>query len=271
MQGTWQFLSAGALTYPEKQIVVQDELESVVHVMIHMAIRFLPHNCDDNNVGRLLYYYFDDCQATDTGFGCGALKKTAMTTGRVKFQQQGKDIDLRFHWGSKSDARHPIDELLETLLGWFEAYYAVTDEGTGLPKNPETRDNAFYPSSALMSMVNEVDIDALFADETPSEPSSASSAPKSKSRDRAADLELAAKLKNHRAMIVLFKESLEKQWPEKDRTADKRPEDGYKPGDENDRTAVTTAATPAVKRIATDVEDLEPPSTPKHRRTDNSE
>lgn len=75
MQGTWQFLSAGALTYPEKQIVVQDELESVVHVMIHMAIRFLPHNCDDNNVGRLLYYYFDDCQATDTGYGCGALKK----------------------------------------------------------------------------------------------------------------------------------------------------------------------------------------------------
>ncbi len=264
------------MTYPEKQIVIEDELESVVHVLVHMSIRFFPHNCDNNNVGRLLYYYLDNCQATDIGYGCGALKKTAMTTGKINFQQQGRDVDLQFHWGSNSDAKHPIDELLGTLLGWFEAYYAVTDEGTGVSRNPITRDNAFYPSPTIMSMINEVDIDALFADEDPLSPEpsrapSPSPAPKSKSRDRAADVERAAKLKNHLAMIVLLKEYLNKPWPQNDKTADKRPEDGYKLGDEADRIALANVAPPVVKRAATAVEDLEPPSTPKHRRTDDSE
>ncbi|KAI0629045.1 kinase-like domain-containing protein, partial [Trametes polyzona] len=41
--GTWQFLSVSALNNCEKPIDLQDDLESFFHVLLYIAIRFLPH------------------------------------------------------------------------------------------------------------------------------------------------------------------------------------------------------------------------------------
>ncbi|KAI0333035.1 hypothetical protein GY45DRAFT_1245657, partial [Cubamyces sp. BRFM 1775] len=57
VQGTWQYMSANALRHPSKRIIVQDDMESLFHLLLYKAIRYLPHNCSE--VGRFVEKYFD--------------------------------------------------------------------------------------------------------------------------------------------------------------------------------------------------------------------
>ncbi|KAI0333046.1 hypothetical protein GY45DRAFT_376123 [Cubamyces sp. BRFM 1775] len=70
--GTWQFLSASALSRPSKRIIVQDDMESLFHLLLYQAIRYLPHNCSD--VGRFIDQYFDGYEQ-DRGVYYGGEKK----------------------------------------------------------------------------------------------------------------------------------------------------------------------------------------------------
>ncbi|KAI0333045.1 hypothetical protein GY45DRAFT_1368798 [Cubamyces sp. BRFM 1775] len=79
--GTWQFLSASALSQPSKRIIVQDDIESLFHLLLYHAIRFLPHNCSD--VGAFMDAYFDGHAKQDGLWYGGEKKLESMRNGRL--------------------------------------------------------------------------------------------------------------------------------------------------------------------------------------------
>ncbi|KAI0663935.1 hypothetical protein C8Q70DRAFT_210273 [Cubamyces menziesii] len=81
--GTWQFLSANSLSCPSKRIIVQDDMESIFHLLVYQAIRYLPHNCFD--VGRFADQYFDGYEQDLRGvYYGGRVKITAMREGVLR-------------------------------------------------------------------------------------------------------------------------------------------------------------------------------------------
>ncbi|KAH9889423.1 hypothetical protein C8Q73DRAFT_158328 [Cubamyces lactineus] len=80
--GTWQFMSANALAKPTSRIVVQDDIESIFHVLLYEAIRYLPHNCFD--VGDFIHEYFDDYKEQGGVYYGGRLKLESMRNGALK-------------------------------------------------------------------------------------------------------------------------------------------------------------------------------------------
>ncbi|KAH9889432.1 hypothetical protein C8Q73DRAFT_654349 [Cubamyces lactineus] len=79
--GTWQFLSANALSHPSKRIMVQDDMESLFHLLLYQAIKYLPHNCFD--VGRFIEEYFDGYEELNGTYIVGKEKMNAMRSGVV--------------------------------------------------------------------------------------------------------------------------------------------------------------------------------------------
>ncbi|KAI0333041.1 hypothetical protein GY45DRAFT_1320339 [Cubamyces sp. BRFM 1775] len=79
--GTWQFMSASALSHPAKRILVQDDMESFFHLLVYYAIRFLPHNCAD--VGRFMDLYFDGHEDLNGVVYGGEKKLNTMVHGKL--------------------------------------------------------------------------------------------------------------------------------------------------------------------------------------------
>ncbi|KAI0710954.1 hypothetical protein C8Q76DRAFT_624510, partial [Earliella scabrosa] len=79
--GTWQFMSVHALNDPSRRIVLEDELESFLHVIIYHSVRFLESNLDSRDVRLFLRDYFDSFSPSSAGYRCGTVKATAMASG----------------------------------------------------------------------------------------------------------------------------------------------------------------------------------------------
>ncbi|KAI0719734.1 hypothetical protein C8T65DRAFT_826736 [Cerioporus squamosus] len=145
--GTWQFLSAHCLNDNEKTVDIPDDLESIFHVLLYYAVRFLPHNIKDDAVGLFLYQYFDDYSQSYSGNTCGPAKYAAVKGGEIdltlltggsaaKGKAKKKNL-LKFYTpavasesepntGSVPSARsHPINDLISTVLQWLKEYYAL--------------------------------------------------------------------------------------------------------------------------------------------------
>ncbi|KAI0359597.1 hypothetical protein OH77DRAFT_1040392 [Trametes cingulata] len=152
--GTWQFLSANALSDRHKQIVVQDEMESFFHLLLYLAIRYLPHNCTD--VGDFMHRYFDGFlqDREDQEYTCGETKYTAMTKGELTVKHDKllflrRELSQRPSHQSTSTSvegtssqpgddlpcLHPINSLFDTLLTWLKAHYTLCRE----QQKPSTR------------------------------------------------------------------------------------------------------------------------------------
>lgn len=69
------------LDSPWRRIVVQDELESVFHVLIYYAVRFVDSNIDQ--VDNFICDYFDARLQYSTGDRCGLLKKNSIKAGVI--------------------------------------------------------------------------------------------------------------------------------------------------------------------------------------------
>ena len=52
-------MSANALNNPAKIIGIADDLESIFHVLVYFALRFLPSNAHEKATQILLFDYFD--------------------------------------------------------------------------------------------------------------------------------------------------------------------------------------------------------------------
>ncbi|PIL30507.1 hypothetical protein GSI_07207 [Ganoderma sinense ZZ0214-1] len=295
--GTWQYMSAHALNDPFRKIVIQDELESFFHVLLYYAIRFLPHNLDDEHVGQFLHDYFDAYFPHTEGYRCGSAKFEAMRTGAIQImsyrdQQDVDNSDLKFLWPSPrepssnpqpkdrssspalpsspspaeralpladtpsspvgrspspafsaiygsdltslpsdpvhppqhvKEREHPLNTIIEELLSWFQAHYALDSARTRtLPEGSRNNTEQTVPGPTRKRR----QLDEKFQFENVLEGRDASlNAAQIHQYER-----LRVKLQSHNAMLTLFHELLNKrEWPEHDKGRDKKPKEGYAP------------------------------------------
>ncbi|RPD57788.1 hypothetical protein L227DRAFT_655338 [Lentinus tigrinus ALCF2SS1-6] len=291
--GTWQFMSALALNDRTRAIIVPDELESLFHVLLYYAIRFLPHNCPDAVVGKFLHLYFDDFTDGDGQFNCGQMKYFAMKTGEIdlallrgkaKEDKAKKDVikhpvqALRFYKPGTLE-EHPIQRIISTLLQWFSAYYALENARiqNGQPDSTDAGKSSSEPkkvapvTKARSAWIEEEDSDDegsstvaghsthLPTSMTPAEGSQLPSTPSHGDAEN---------VLTHAAMIKLFKHALSvaKDWPDNDKSADKRPKKGYKPP-EDPVSSTSMHITQLIKTTSTSRKrkNKNPPKTPKKR------
>lgn len=223
------------MTDTKKAITLPDELESIFHVLLYMSARFLPHNCAREDTGRFLHRFFDDFDTADTGYICGGTKMRCMTSGQVVFVQQNARQELQFRAKEGSDCRHPVDGIINTLLSWFKAYYAVhyVQIVRGQPEGIEAEELIPPPFDELLQE-DEWVVPAPKARprETASNgsPGTSTGSPNQENRYTPADEEEALNLESHDAMALLFQTVLaEHGWPEADKGVDKPLKQGRTP------------------------------------------
>ncbi|KAI0822884.1 hypothetical protein BC628DRAFT_1455672 [Trametes gibbosa] len=269
--GTWQFMSAHALNTPEKPIIITDELESFFHVLLYASVRFLPHNCTKQFVGKFLFDYFDDFDITTAGRACGTRKYFSVTTGVVTFlQEPGVATKLRFTWDETDKILgHPINGMFAAILGWLKAHYAVLDAA----KNPNERGAAVASKNVNALSSNQGAPNLGWVGRALQPIHKTTRMTKTDVED--VDREIAENLLNHDAMAALFMEYLDLKsgkhaWPMHDKVEDQRPKKGYKPGD--DIPCLPAAfLNPPTKREAGEIDELDLPSIPKHQRVDGDD
>ncbi|KAI0699935.1 hypothetical protein C8T65DRAFT_831738 [Cerioporus squamosus] len=235
--GTWQFMSARALNNPDKEIVVEDEIEAFFHVLLFHAVRFLPHNIDPDSVPQFLEDYFDGCCTKNEEYRCGIPKLMAMENGSIALTAYNTTpATLKFVQRDDMSKAHVLDGLVSRLLLSFKEAYAL--------------DPASIPGQEPSQVKTGEDIDAFWAElqampnvkykgpVTPQKPKKSRStgksrapkaAPKPARRRRrkvkatSGDGSEAVSLKEHHPVIDLFRQFLSrKDWPTDDKGEDLR-------------------------------------------------
>ncbi|OSD00271.1 hypothetical protein PYCCODRAFT_1414665 [Trametes coccinea BRFM310] len=269
--GTWQFTSAMALDNPKKRIVVQDDMESFLHLMLYYAIRFLPHNC--RNVGKFMDEYFDGQLEEDGVYYGGEKKLNAMTGGKLTTH----GTSLTFYKPTPPTPQdvsrerslvrpespiqsttirrdpHPINGVFVDFLARIEAHYKLFY--TARPKKDPAPDDA--PIDALDPSL--LDIAEFVRSHHELEPDSAAEAAEAVPETPEAAIseeekrrveDLAAKLGDHAEMARLLRQHIQRAgWPVayKDRIADQLPK-RYK---RNAETALGTKRTHGSAQLGT--------------------
>lgn len=104
-------------------MVIQDDLESFFHVLLYMAIRYLPSNCED--VPKFIEKFFESAEVANGELVCGEKKFSAMLSGEVLVNTA--QVPLKFYapdaQAGAAPIAHPINDIFEKLLCWFGAYY----------------------------------------------------------------------------------------------------------------------------------------------------
>ncbi|KAI0645261.1 hypothetical protein C8Q79DRAFT_911651 [Trametes meyenii] len=250
--GTWQFMSANALDDHSKVIDVPDELESFFHVLIYLAVRFLPHNLTNSSVPQFLRDYFDDYTPHAQGFRCGRTKAAAMENGRIslsaynaKKEDQPVEKYLRFTWPTKSSdsaPSGPLDNIVTTLLSWFKAYYTYHPNKEAPVRSNEGITAVKLEFTGVMGRIRakrKGDSEATPNAEGVHRPTEAASAAGTSTEATSSVMikdplgeapgRLANKVKTHEAMINLLLSALEHEWPETDRHKELKPTTKWKP------------------------------------------
>lgn len=96
-------MSAHALNDEGRPIILEDELESILHILLYIAIRFIRSNLNPGDVGQFLHYYFDSYTPSVTAYRCGSAKLDAMEHGVISLRRYNGDTDegkltLKFYW-----------------------------------------------------------------------------------------------------------------------------------------------------------------------------
>ncbi|RPD52768.1 hypothetical protein L226DRAFT_564079 [Lentinus tigrinus ALCF2SS1-7] len=152
--GTWQFMSVRALNNPDKEIVTEDEIEALFHVLLFHAVRFLPNNIKPVSVPRFLTDYFDGCTVREDSddYGCGSAKETAMRLGEIYLSAYNNtQTSLKFLHPEDPDKAHPIGRLISRLLISFKAAYATEPDNMeeGDTRTEFNTSNIFAALSAI--------------------------------------------------------------------------------------------------------------------------
>ncbi|RPD52761.1 hypothetical protein L226DRAFT_541035 [Lentinus tigrinus ALCF2SS1-7] len=233
--GTWQFMSARALNNPDKEILVEDEIEAFFHVLLFHAVRFLPHSIHPDRVPKFLEDYFDSCVTFDGEYRCGSAKSMAMEGGFISITTYNlTPTTLKFVQRNDMNTAHILDELISRLLCSFKEVYAE-ENAPGQPSRPVPAHedvNAFW--SALGQMSN---VEADAPPVTPPKPTKVRSRGKSrapKASRRRGQRKVAPahsdqgpapiSLREHRPVIALFREFMTRatEWPTDDKGEDLR-------------------------------------------------
>ncbi|KAJ2972400.1 hypothetical protein NUW54_g12276 [Trametes sanguinea] len=241
--GTWQFTSAMALDNPKKRIVVQDDMESFLHLMLYYAIRFLPHNC--RNVGKFMDDYFDGQLEEDGVYYGGEKKLNAMTEGKLSthgtsltFYKLKPPTPGNAKSASSSTPQdnqptatrfdpHPINAVFSDFLARIEAHYKLFyiarpgKDTTSVDGETDTLDPSLADIAEFVRSHHELEPNSA-AEATPQTPE-----PPAMSEEEKRRLEdLAAKLGDHAEMARLLRQHIQRPgWSVtyKDRIADQLP------------------------------------------------
>ncbi|EJF59442.1 hypothetical protein DICSQDRAFT_172040 [Dichomitus squalens LYAD-421 SS1] len=134
--GTWYFMSIRSVAYPHRPLGIPDELESFLHVIIFLAIRFIRSNCTLSVVHSFINDYFDG--VTNQGRNRYTCSETKISTIKQARLRHG-NVKIAFMGGAerlgKDDQplegdghpHHPLRDLLADLLKLFQARYAVEE------------------------------------------------------------------------------------------------------------------------------------------------
>ena len=258
LQGTWEFMSANALSNPRRSIVVEDDMESFFQLLLFCAIRYLPHNFQDV-VPAFMDEYFDGStymKHAGQDF-CGAAKLSAMTCGRIFFPNTVGCLTFYLPHGHQSKPQesssdpmatraatsaqnvlsssadsslprlHPINAVFSRLLRWIHARYALTNEPESLPGEPvevsapSMGEPNVEPTEEERWFMEEYGMD----DEEDEDDEEALGTDELSPEQRAAFKKLAAKLKKHKHVLNLFRRALSRSrkfgpWPRRDKVPD---------------------------------------------------
>ncbi|KAI0767044.1 hypothetical protein C8Q74DRAFT_926778 [Fomes fomentarius] len=276
--GTWQFMSAHALNDEDRPIVLEDELESVLHILLYIAIRFIRSNLAPANVGQFLHDYFDSYSASATAYRCGSAKLAAMEHGVISLRRYNGDTDdrklsLKFYWSKSTASTSSTSSESESDSEASGSTPSPPDQSSSstAPLHPDVdlsrphpinfifdgllswfkayyaEDQATKDSVTKDSSVGSGDSDEGFDLDIPdvmeSEVFTYRNADTSKSSDEVEvnRATLRDNLRRHDAVIGLFKEGLKRaKWPKNDRVKDMKPKDGYViPKDQGPMSSVT--------------------------------
>ena len=134
-QGTWYYMSVHSSTYPGHPPSLADELESFLHVMIYLAVRFL--RARSLNVRDFVDSYFEDFRLSDGRMTCGYLKQDVVQTGSLKLgyapvrfvaappSLAGRDAQTEGE--VRSEVSSPLNEIIRQYLAFFKARYAILE------------------------------------------------------------------------------------------------------------------------------------------------
>lgn len=145
-------MSAHALNDDKRVIVLPDELESVFHVLLYFAIRFLQHNLSTNNVGHFLHDYFDAYCSYADGYRCGARKFEVMKLGFIDITSyngalKGSKWKLQFLFKSaevETTSHEPSDS---AAVSYLSSEYAPSQAEQSSTPHFASSPRAAQPSS----------------------------------------------------------------------------------------------------------------------------
>ncbi|KAI0662094.1 hypothetical protein C8Q70DRAFT_909941 [Cubamyces menziesii] len=141
--GTWRFMSTKILEYPERGHTLQDDMESLLYVVLYCSLLYLPHDRNPENLHTFIYNFFDS-----SSFGFGKLHggdaklANAYTRNwiqRVKFNSENitdwLNTVMNYHFPPRNLRREWADR-------WSNPDYLDTFWGTFLEKRELEQDDA---------------------------------------------------------------------------------------------------------------------------------
>ncbi|RPD57718.1 hypothetical protein L226DRAFT_525038 [Lentinus tigrinus ALCF2SS1-7] len=260
--GTWEFMSAYILNNRDMAPQIPDELEAFVHVLLHYAIRFLPHNCKD--VGEFVRSYFRGYVKDGGDYFCGLAKSKAMALGRIA---HAGDKKLVFYYSdvAADDAsaptdhpsssavkdknalkQHPLNQLLDALLRLFKARYALlslsSETAVGGPPIPAQKPRA--PRDA---------IDAWAAQDEDEDQHKRKFIPATM-EEAEKYAEAAAELESHKKFSRLVRSFFRGHliWPSDDKVRDQQREDWHPEKDDTSTFALESMTLPTIPATSQD-------------------
>ncbi|OJT04963.1 hypothetical protein TRAPUB_4244 [Trametes pubescens] len=164
--GTWKFMSSKVLSKPEQPHTLEDDMESLLYVVLYCALLYLPHNLDDESLEVVIQRLFDQSVDIDGelrgGFGKIANRAGCTLTGRIKFAnpdlQKWLDDAMNLHGrlgvpSAQSSLIWRVPENLDKLWRDFFATQTLTSGDrveNALPDPPTFRNK---PESSLVTFV----------------------------------------------------------------------------------------------------------------------
>ncbi|EPQ50681.1 hypothetical protein GLOTRDRAFT_141447 [Gloeophyllum trabeum ATCC 11539] len=204
--GTWQFMSARLLLHPSKVHMVQDDLESFLHVLVYEAARWLSRQ-GRTSLDEFMHSFFDEVEPMDNETIGGVHKAHCFFTGALGFTFKCEQLQ----------------HIITTLFGWFKAYYNLHEDRSQIPE--KVANPSFSLSEGHSRPPQPLDLvpegSYLPAKEAqPLDPKVA----------KQAYAEVAEYLQDHNHMIALFAGQLRlPDWPQNDRLPELQVDPYYQP------------------------------------------
>ncbi|OBZ73898.1 hypothetical protein A0H81_06301 [Grifola frondosa] len=211
--GTWQFMSSAILDDKSRRPMIEDELESFFYVLLYYAVRYLKHNSKD--VASFMLAFFDSYSFTNGEYGCGFAKRAAIRLGELSWSDNREIV-----FAGEGSHRHPLNDLISTMLPWFRGRYQMMKHEKQLREQPtsgtdaQTKGQSQAKANKYAAHVMDEDTDDEDDDDS------------TEDEDKTKFVKAASNLSGHRAMRLLLRKAVRTaNWPSDDKLGDQLPQE----------------------------------------------